>query len=167
MGCSTRLYMARVCVEIDLLKHKIEEFWIDIGEEKRLQKVIFEKHPNYCVDCLHLGHSADDCYANGKKPTPMWRSDNMEIIVDNEDLRAVLNQKRSAGKGKEISGDLKESNLDGINNKEVANMVWIQKRGSSNNLEMATKVDGVDEVVFNFFVHWRKWSIVPYKKNYF
>ncbi|KAG6482722.1 hypothetical protein ZIOFF_059360 [Zingiber officinale] len=62
--CS-RLSVARVCVEIDLLKPKIEDFWIGIGEEKRLQRVEFEKHPSFCVQCLHLGHSVEECYASG------------------------------------------------------------------------------------------------------
>ncbi|KAG6512940.1 hypothetical protein ZIOFF_031079 [Zingiber officinale] len=35
--CS-RLFVARVCVEIDLLKTKVKDFWIGIGEEKWLQK---------------------------------------------------------------------------------------------------------------------------------
>ncbi|KAG6536581.1 hypothetical protein ZIOFF_001639 [Zingiber officinale] len=61
--CS-RLSVARVCVEIDLLKPKIEDFWIGIGEEKRLQRVEFEKHPSYYVQCLHLGHSVEECHAN-------------------------------------------------------------------------------------------------------
>ncbi|KAG6528036.1 hypothetical protein ZIOFF_010174 [Zingiber officinale] len=34
----SRLTMARVCVEIDLLKPKIEDFWIGIREVRRLQK---------------------------------------------------------------------------------------------------------------------------------
>ncbi|KAG6487051.1 hypothetical protein ZIOFF_055633 [Zingiber officinale] len=123
----TRLYMARVCVEIDLLKPKVEDFWIGIGEEKRLQKVVFEKHPTYCIDCLHLGHSVDDCYTNDKKPKPMWRSDKMETNADNEDLRMIINQRRNTGKEKENSADLKETHLDALNNKDVANQVWIQK----------------------------------------
>ncbi|KAG6476320.1 hypothetical protein ZIOFF_065559 [Zingiber officinale] len=71
----SRLFMASVCIEIDLLKLKVEDFWIGIRDEKRLQRVVYEKHPVYCVQCSHLGHSEEDCYAFGNKPKPIWMGD--------------------------------------------------------------------------------------------
>ncbi|KAG6507100.1 hypothetical protein ZIOFF_032441 [Zingiber officinale] len=68
----SRLTMARVCVEIDLLKPKIEDFWIGIGEDRRLQKVIYERQPKYCLHCQHLGHSVEECYGNGYHPNLAW-----------------------------------------------------------------------------------------------
>ncbi|KAG6479146.1 hypothetical protein ZIOFF_062607 [Zingiber officinale] len=62
----SRLFMAHICVEIDLLKPKVEDFCIGIRAEKRLQRVVYEKHLVYCVQCSHLGHSEEDCYAFGK-----------------------------------------------------------------------------------------------------
>ncbi|KAG6489093.1 hypothetical protein ZIOFF_050351 [Zingiber officinale] len=89
--------MARVCVEINLLKPMVDEFWIGIGEETRLQWVIFEKVPKYCLQCFHLGHLEDECYANGNTPKPSWKSGRVEG-KDGEDLRVFLNKRNAAGK---------------------------------------------------------------------
>ncbi|XP_074573486.1 uncharacterized protein LOC141829911 [Curcuma longa] len=102
--CS-RLTMARVCVEIDLLKPKVEEFWIGIGEEKILQKVIYERVPNYCMKCLHLGHSEEECYANGNRPKPQWKARKDDATKGGEDLRVILNRRDAAGKEKEIANE--------------------------------------------------------------
>ncbi|KAG6534067.1 hypothetical protein ZIOFF_007948 [Zingiber officinale] len=107
-----RLSVARVCVEIDLLKPKIEDFWIGIGEEKRLQRVEFEKHPSNCVQCLHLGHSVEECYASG-------------------------NNGKSAGWGPALPHwDLNLVALDG-NVQRVEKQVWIQKKGGKKVVEQA------------------------------
>ncbi|KAG6504103.1 hypothetical protein ZIOFF_036432 [Zingiber officinale] len=58
----SRLTMARVCVEIDLVKPEIEDFWIGIGDDRRLEKVIYERQPKYCLHCQHLGNSVEECY---------------------------------------------------------------------------------------------------------
>ncbi|KAG6538374.1 hypothetical protein ZIOFF_003490 [Zingiber officinale] len=118
--CS-RLSVARVCVEIDLLKPKIEDFWIGIGEEKRLQRVEFEKHPSYCVQCLHLGHSVEECYASG-------------------------NNGKSAGGVRHW--DLNLVALDG-NVQRVEKQVWIQKKGISK--DQATKSKFVKAQGNNFY----------------
>ncbi|KAG6488972.1 hypothetical protein ZIOFF_050230 [Zingiber officinale] len=79
--------MARVCVEIDLLKPKVDEFWIGINDEKRLQRVVYEKFPKYCVHCLHLGGLEEECYANGNRPKPQWNVGKHNVHRASEDLR--------------------------------------------------------------------------------
>ncbi|KAG6466891.1 hypothetical protein ZIOFF_075313 [Zingiber officinale] len=66
----SRLFMARACVEIDLLKPRVEQFLIGIGDEHRLQRVVYERTPEYCQYCRHLGHAEVDCYVAGNKPRP-------------------------------------------------------------------------------------------------
>ncbi|XP_042388950.1 uncharacterized protein LOC121980799 [Zingiber officinale] len=89
--------MARVCVEIDLLKPKIEDFWIGIGEDRRLQKVIYERQPKYCLHCQHLGHSVEECYGNGYHPNLAWG----------------VGKQNSATVGEDPM-DLKDKHLEGI-----------------------------------------------------
>ncbi|XP_042426039.1 uncharacterized protein LOC122013892 [Zingiber officinale] len=118
--------MAKICVEIDLLKPKVEEFWIGIRAEKQLQRVVFEKFLKYCVDCLHLGHSADERYANGNKPKPEWKVGRRNNGVAGEDLREVINRKRNSGNEKGNGAGPSELKSDHFS-KESENQVWIQK----------------------------------------
>ncbi|KAG6516738.1 hypothetical protein ZIOFF_027212 [Zingiber officinale] len=108
--CS-RLSVAWVCVEIDLLKPKVEDFWIGI-----------------------------DCYANGKKPKPMWKYARTDANVDNEDLREIIYGRRNE-KGKE-STDVPKEILPGVvNTTEGVNQVWMQKKVNVNGMEEGFKED--------------------------
>ncbi|KAG6476888.1 hypothetical protein ZIOFF_066136 [Zingiber officinale] len=126
--CS-RLFVARVCVEIDLLKPKIEDFWIGIGEEKRLQRVEFEKHPSYCVQCLHLGHSVEECHASGNNVKPAGWGSTVGPKSGGENLREKLN-KRNEAVIEKVDSDFHTETLDG-NIQRVERQVWIQKKGAS------------------------------------
>ncbi|XP_042473513.1 uncharacterized protein LOC122055898 [Zingiber officinale] len=123
--CS-RLSVARVCVEIDLLKPKIEDFWIGIGEEKRLQRVEFEKHPSYCVQCLHLAHSVEECYANGNNGKSAGWGPALGPKSGGEDLREKLN-KRNEVFTEKVDSEFPIEALDG-NVQRVEKQVWIQKK---------------------------------------
>ncbi|KAG6469536.1 hypothetical protein ZIOFF_070465 [Zingiber officinale] len=98
----SRLFMARACVEIDLLKPRVEQFWIGIGEEHRLQRVVYERTPEYCQYCRHLGHAEADCYVAGNKPRPEWHRDRVDPIPPGADLRERLNQRERDRKGKAV-----------------------------------------------------------------
>ncbi|XP_073138456.1 uncharacterized protein [Henckelia pumila] len=85
---SERITLARVCVEVDLLKPRHDEIYIGLGDKIILQKVVYESIPKYCTDCCHVGHGVDDCYVNGRVPPPPPK--NKKQI----DLRVVINEKR-------------------------------------------------------------------------
>ncbi|KAK6130862.1 hypothetical protein DH2020_035380 [Rehmannia glutinosa] len=66
----SRLSMARVCVELDLLKERIEEIILEFDDTTHAQKIIYERVPDYCTFCKHIGHSFEGCYRNGNKIRP-------------------------------------------------------------------------------------------------
>ncbi|KAG6466650.1 hypothetical protein ZIOFF_075554 [Zingiber officinale] len=98
----SRLFMARACVEIDLLKPRVEQFLIGIGDEHRLQRVVYERTPEYCQYCRHLGHAEADCYVAGNKPRPGWHRDRVDPIPPGADLRERLDQRERDRKGKAV-----------------------------------------------------------------
>ncbi|KAK6131524.1 hypothetical protein DH2020_034731 [Rehmannia glutinosa] len=71
----SRLSMARVCVELDLLKERIEEVVLEFDDTSHAQKITYERIPDYCTHCKHIGHSIEGCYMNGKitRPPPPVR----------------------------------------------------------------------------------------------
>ncbi|KAK6144899.1 hypothetical protein DH2020_021719 [Rehmannia glutinosa] len=80
--------MARVCVELDLLKEKVEEIILEFDDTSHAQKIIYERIPDYCTHCKHIGHSIEGCYMIGninrppppaRRPTPTAGSDGYEL----------------------------------------------------------------------------------------
>ncbi|KAK6129487.1 hypothetical protein DH2020_036767 [Rehmannia glutinosa] len=69
----SRLSMARVCVELNLLKERIEELVLEFDDTSQVQKIIYERIPDYCTHCKHIGHSVEGCYMNGNvtRPPPL------------------------------------------------------------------------------------------------
>ena len=58
----TRPSVARVCVEMDLLKPICSRVWVAVeGEAGFWQNIILENLPKYCCSCWRLGHSVEDC----------------------------------------------------------------------------------------------------------
>src|SRR5438270_10788237 len=54
--------VARICVEIDLLKDRLPRAWVDCDEYGGFwQDVLYEKLPNYCNHCKRLGHDLPTC----------------------------------------------------------------------------------------------------------
>ncbi|KAK6158941.1 hypothetical protein DH2020_006255 [Rehmannia glutinosa] len=66
----SRLSMARVCIELDLLKERTEEILLEFDETSQVQKIIYERVPDYCTHCKHIGHSIVGCYMNGNASHP-------------------------------------------------------------------------------------------------
>ncbi|KAG6534066.1 hypothetical protein ZIOFF_007947 [Zingiber officinale] len=97
--CS-RLSVARVCVEIDLVKPKIEDFWIGIVEE---------------------------CYASGNNGKSAGWGPALGPKSGGEDLREKLNN-RNAAFTEKVDSELPIEALDG-NVQRVEKQVWIQKKG--------------------------------------
>lgn len=54
--------VARVCVELDLLKVFPARVWIGIGVRKRFwQSFLFENLLSYCSHCKKIGHDPSSC----------------------------------------------------------------------------------------------------------
>lgn len=58
----SRTSMARVCVEVDLVKDNAKRIWIGVGKEEGfLQEVYYESLPAYCTNCSQQGHHTKAC----------------------------------------------------------------------------------------------------------
>ena len=53
--------VARMCIEMDLLKMFPSRIWIGCGNNGFWQEVIYEKIPKYCLTCLKQGHNHKNC----------------------------------------------------------------------------------------------------------
>lgn len=53
--------MARVCVEIDLLKPRPNRIWLGMGAGGKWQKIIYERVPKFCSHCMLRGHDNESC----------------------------------------------------------------------------------------------------------
>ncbi|XP_042029955.1 uncharacterized protein LOC121776865 [Salvia splendens] len=65
-----RLSYARICIEIDISKPVPDKYMLRIGGKDVTLQVKWDKIPQYCSACKHVGHSEEHCYAFGKRPTP-------------------------------------------------------------------------------------------------
>ncbi|KAG9444330.1 hypothetical protein H6P81_015670 [Aristolochia fimbriata] len=61
----TRTNVARVCMEVDLVKELPKRVWIGIGDGGFWQEIQYEKLPSYCKICKLQGHSVQKCKAHG------------------------------------------------------------------------------------------------------
>ncbi|KAG6488355.1 hypothetical protein ZIOFF_049598 [Zingiber officinale] len=142
----SRLFMARACVEIDLLKPRVEQFLIGIGDEHRLQRVVYERMPEYCQYCMHLGHAEADCYVAGNKPRPEWHRDRVDLIPPGEDLRERLSQRERDRKGKAVVvEDSEAQDFQRVGGRR-AGLTWVCKQppfrmGQKSAQELHTKVN--------------------------
>lgn len=57
----SRTNVARVCVEVDLLKEHPHQVWIGVENGGFWQAVKYERLPSYCTNCRQQGHSAGIC----------------------------------------------------------------------------------------------------------
>ncbi|KZV31111.1 hypothetical protein F511_14992 [Dorcoceras hygrometricum] len=119
---SERLTMARVCIEVDLLKSLPDKVYLIFGNTPVEQRVVYENMPKYCLDCHHVGHDVVDCYAFGKNPKPERKK------PVSGDLCDVLNQKR-----RKENQDTSNNTADGLegNNGNVWRAVGRNRSGSN------------------------------------
>ncbi|XP_071909867.1 uncharacterized protein [Coffea arabica] len=58
----TRPSVARVCVEVDVVKPVVLRVWVAIeGETDFWQRIVTKDMPSYCSICCRLGHSLEEC----------------------------------------------------------------------------------------------------------
>ncbi|KAH0725204.1 hypothetical protein KY284_001069 [Solanum tuberosum] len=63
----TRPSIAKIGVEIDLLKSHLENVWVGLEDEASplsgyYQKLEYENKPKYCKHCRKLGHNVMNCW---------------------------------------------------------------------------------------------------------
>lgn len=61
MNPLSRPSVARVCVEVDLLKDLPKRIWLGVDDSGFFQRVTYEDLPNYCTQCCKIGHSVQQC----------------------------------------------------------------------------------------------------------
>ena len=67
----TRPNVARVCVEVDLLKSFPSRVWVDMGDGNGFwQALIPEKLPSYCGHCYRQGHEEGLCHVKHPELRP-------------------------------------------------------------------------------------------------
>ncbi|XP_073125518.1 uncharacterized protein [Henckelia pumila] len=116
---SELLTLARVCVELDLLKPRHDHIFIGLGDKIIDQRFIYESLPKYCTYCCHIGHGVDECFVNVRVPWPPSKAKNLA------DLRTVINEKRS----KETFARVEENKLGSKekgDNSDARRLVWKQ-----------------------------------------
>ncbi|KAL6523070.1 hypothetical protein OROMI_031418 [Orobanche minor] len=66
----TRLNFARVCVEVNLKNYLPQKINLQVGDDIVELDIEFEKVPQYCQYCKHIGHDITMCYIKdpGLKP---------------------------------------------------------------------------------------------------
>lgn len=58
----SRTSMARVCVEVDLVKEPPNKLWVGMGKEQGFwQEICYESIPSYCAKCCRQGHQTKRC----------------------------------------------------------------------------------------------------------
>lgn len=57
----SRPSVARVCVEVNLLRHLPNRIWIGHGDSGFWQSVTYDNLPHYCTSCSRLGHLDGEC----------------------------------------------------------------------------------------------------------
>ncbi|KAK6128835.1 hypothetical protein DH2020_037401 [Rehmannia glutinosa] len=127
----SRLSMARACIELDLLKERIEEIVLEFDNTTQVQKIIYERIPEYCTHCKHIGHSLVGCYMNGNvtRPPPPVRHPSSRVGSDDHDLKGLSG---NIDKFRGVTGISKISRAENHNptrsaNRAVAqNHEWIQ-----------------------------------------
>ncbi|XP_042044112.1 uncharacterized protein LOC121789818 [Salvia splendens] len=105
----SRLSFARLYIEIDITKAPPEEIILDICGRPLVQQVKWDKIPPYCVDCKHVGHKSEVCYASGKTARPPKR--NYNIATPKQSQHGEIGTK--------------ESNVE--SRKSDSNMEWQQQ----------------------------------------
>ncbi|KAL2253666.1 UNVERIFIED_CONTAM: hypothetical protein Sindi_0161300 [Sesamum indicum] len=80
----SKLSKAWACIELDLLKPRLEEFKIHIFGETIVQRIEYEQILHYCSLCKHVGHRYSECYSKGNVPKPTTRKPSKGVGADVE-----------------------------------------------------------------------------------
>ncbi|KAL2236245.1 UNVERIFIED_CONTAM: hypothetical protein Sindi_0816200 [Sesamum indicum] len=96
----SKLSKARACIELDLLKPRLEDFQIQICGATIVQRIEYEDIPHYCSLCKHVGHRDSDCYTVGDAPKPPPRKPSNRAAAENMKGKKVAEK---VGRGKAVT----------------------------------------------------------------
>ncbi|KAI0492030.1 hypothetical protein KFK09_026295 [Dendrobium nobile] len=108
----TRPSVARVLVEVDITVKHAKEVWVGSKSFGYLQKVEFEKVPDFCSHCKAHGHAISDCFK--LHPELKKASNNSTGKVNSEAVNTV--DKDFLGNPQDASNDLEPSNVEMVGN---------------------------------------------------
>ncbi|KAL2225814.1 UNVERIFIED_CONTAM: hypothetical protein Sindi_1940100 [Sesamum indicum] len=97
----SKLSKARACIELDLLKPRLEDFQIQICGTTIVQRIEYEDIPNFCSLCKHVGHRDSECYSKGDAPKPPPRKQRKRAAVEVERGKAVVQEVGESSKTRE------------------------------------------------------------------
>ncbi|KAK6145440.1 hypothetical protein DH2020_022260 [Rehmannia glutinosa] len=148
----SRLSMARVCVELDLLKERIDEIILEFDDATHAQKIIYERIPDYCTHCKHIGHSIEGCYKNGnitrppppvRRPPPPVRRPTTIAGPDGHDLKGLNgNTEKTGTSDKSKSSKAENPNPSrGAQRTAAQNQDWIQGPDNAMDLQLDDQFD--------------------------
>ncbi|KAL2225817.1 UNVERIFIED_CONTAM: hypothetical protein Sindi_1940400 [Sesamum indicum] len=86
----SKLSKARACIELDLLKPRLEDFQIQICGATIVQRIEYEDIPNFCSLCKHVGHRDSDCYSKDDAPKPPPRKQRKRVDVEVERAKQLF-----------------------------------------------------------------------------
>ncbi|XP_060203078.1 uncharacterized protein LOC132631524 [Lycium barbarum] len=159
----TRPSMAKVRVEIDLLKPQPEAVYIGLVHENApqygyMQKLEYEGIPKYCRHCRKLGHMMADCRVLEKKKAAekqkvdmqtMDTENGVNIINDKGDelakaMEEITSSSNSAGnvefKKNQVNMDIMKNTVNGVDKKDhPGNEFQTNRVGKYRNRKIYTK----------------------------
>ncbi|OIT04497.1 hypothetical protein A4A49_17550 [Nicotiana attenuata] len=118
----TRPSMAKVRVEIDLLKSQLESIWVGSEDEDSslkgfVQKLEYEGIPKYCKHCTKLGHNMMNCRFLVKKSMIETTKDIGNQNVDNSAIAGPSGKDNIEKKANEL-GHQRQTEKDGSKRKD-------------------------------------------------
>ncbi|KAL0311722.1 UNVERIFIED_CONTAM: hypothetical protein Sradi_5571500 [Sesamum radiatum] len=162
LGCAEfGTLMARVCVEVDLLKPLLEEIDLKICGTTIVQKIEYEQVPQYCSLCKHVGHKDSECYSKGDAPKPPRRgraaAENRQIMNRRyvpTSVSAPISNAHNNDVNENASRVVENDAIDDVNTQLVdaendAKIVEIAENEKNDNAGMTVarnvEVDGIDD----------------------
>nr|XP_027096078.1 uncharacterized protein LOC113715975 [Coffea arabica] len=139
---ASRPSIARVCVEIDLLKQLTQRVWIGNGDHEGFwQALIPENMPKYCSHCFRQGHTQDYCHVlhpDFKSERPLISKKNEGNLAFQPPSSSVLG---SVGKGEQPGQGVENNIIDKVDDSKKDKVDAVDKEGIS----AAPKVTTLDE----------------------
>ena len=78
----SRPSVARICVEVDLLKELPQRIRLGKKEKGFWRDVVYENLPSYCDNCCKLGHARHQCRLGAPKQKPQQEQGDLRRTLD-------------------------------------------------------------------------------------
>ncbi|WMV14246.1 hypothetical protein MTR67_007631 [Solanum verrucosum] len=118
----TRPSMAKVRVEIDLLKPQPDSIWVGLENDTSplrgfTQKIEYEGMPNYCRFCKKLGHMMVDCRVLERKKLAETKELEKQTIGGSNN-EGAQNENKLMGNNEQLQQDANDENEKEVDNQE-------------------------------------------------